>query len=140
MSNIADRQTFCLSFDFTTLIPSRARIPIILRFRADEMVVKSLSYANHNAHDTRNVVQIWCDKTVDPLIGQFPNFASTTQSPNTHIRLSNPFQADTLTLEFQQTENAPVNGSFSNPQQMITAEPDPGVVPPPPVLGNTWSF
>lgn len=119
MSNIVDRQTFVLSFNFDTLLPSSANVPITLRFRADEMVLKSISYSPQDAvADIANVVQIWCSKTNDQLIGSFPNKIGQNYSHDEHFRLSNGLQNEIITFAFQNTSNSAP--SFSNPQSLIS--------------------
>ena len=71
MTNIIDRQTLVFSFNLNTLLPSTANVPINLRFAADEIVLKSLSYSS-SAADVGDMVQVWCSKTNDNLI-TFPN-------------------------------------------------------------------
>lgn len=117
-SNVVDRQTIVLSFNLTTLLPSIAEVPINLRFKADELVVKSLSYSLDAVADVPNMVQIWCNKTVDNLIATFPNAIPISVHHDTHFRLSNSLQNETITIEFQKTQfSAP---SFQNPQQLIS--------------------
>ena len=116
MSNIIDRQTVVISVNFFTLYgvnnPSIASIPMNLRFAADELVVKSISYhgaisPNQASVDISDVVQIWCDKTNDGILASFPNSGTLSipvfLSLNNHCRLNNTFQTGNFVLQFQQT-------------------------------------
>ena len=125
MTNIIDRQTLVFSFNLNTLLPSTANVPINLRFAADEIVLKSLSYSS-SAADVGDMVQVWCSKTNDNLITTFPNGISLSYDHNEHFRLNNSLQNESITFAFQTTANgAP---TFSNPQPLIS----PGAV-----VGNT---
>lgn len=134
MSNIIDRQTFVISTPLDILtgaIPSIVELPMNLRFAADELILKSISYANPNAlasQDVMDVVQIWCNITNDGLIGSFPNSGPSAipvvSNPNTHLRLSNSFQTGNFILQFQVTDGAPyfLNNASFNPQSLISSQ------------------
>ncbi len=69
--------------------------PSLCVSRADEMVLKSISYAASSddaLNDFNDVVQIWCSKTIDQLIGSFPNVVNHSSSHYEHFRLSNSLQ------------------------------------------------
>lgn len=102
MSKIVDRQSFLFSFKFNgTVYPSILRTNLFLRFQADELVVKSITYSTDPAtNDTVELCQIWCNIVNDNLIGSFPNFAPNTQSPNHHFTMSK-FQQGEFVLAFQ---------------------------------------
>ncbi|HRP37419.1 MAG TPA: hypothetical protein PLS50_06450 [Candidatus Dojkabacteria bacterium] len=128
MTNIIDRQTLVFSFNLNTLLPSIASVPINLRFAADELVLKSLSYtpSTGTGGDVADMVQIWCNKTNDNLLTSFPNDLGQSYQHDEHFRLNNSLQNESITFSFQTTANgAP---SFSNPQPLIS----PGAV-----VGNT---
>ena len=126
MTNIADKQTVVISINLSTLLPSQAIVPINLRFAADELVLKSLTYSIAVAPDIPDAVQIWCDKTCDGLITSFPNGISLNYQHNEHFRLTNTFQTGNITFQFQTTANG--SPFFYNPQALIS---------PAAVLGNT---
>ena len=78
MTNVIDRQTVVISINFATLLPSQAIVPLNLRFSADELVLKSLTYIS-NVGDVSDAVQIWCDKTwIDRLISKWYCFKLST--------------------------------------------------------------
>ncbi len=103
MTNVVDRQTFVFSIDFATATTSQINTSINLRFAADELILKGISYNVAPATDTEGVVQIWCNLTNDNLIGSFPNNVAVFQNLNSHFRLNNTFQTGNLLLQFQQT-------------------------------------
>ena len=74
--------------------PSQTITPVNLRFAADELILKSLTYNSDAAHPDANddLVQIWCNITNDGLITAFPNNSTFNQQYNTHFRLNNTFQ------------------------------------------------
>ena len=72
MTNVIDRQTVVFSINLALLLPSVAQIPMNLRFAADELVLKSITYSP-GIGDVGDMVQIWCSLTNDNLIGTFPN-------------------------------------------------------------------
>ena len=134
MSNVIDRQTVVISvnmFTFKTVgvveTKSEVSLPMNLRFAADELVVKNISYngaisPNQATTDIQDVVQIWCDKTNDGIIGSFPN-AGSARIPsfyhiNNHFRLNNSFQFGNFVLQFQQTGTSV---SSYQPQPLISA-------------------
>ena len=125
MTNVIDRQTVVISINFATLLPSQAIVPLNLRFSADEIVLKSLTYS-FTVGDLVDAVQIWCDKTCDGLITSFPNGISLNYQHNEHFRLTNTFQTGNIVFQFQTTANG--SSIFSNPQTLIS----PGAV-----VGNT---
>lgn len=132
MTNIIDRQTLVFSFNLSTLLPSIASVPINLRFAADELVLKSVSYtpvpvpAPPGVGDIADMVQIWCNKTNDNLLTAFPNNLGQSSQHDEHFRLSNSLQNESITFAFQTTANgAPL---FTNPQPLIS----PGIL-----VGNT---
>ena len=125
MTNVIDRQTVVISINFATLLPSQAIVPLNLRFSADEIVLKSLTYS-FTVGDLVDAVQIWCDKTCDGLITSFPNGISLNYQHNEHFRLTNTFQTGNIVFQFQTTANG--SSIFSNPQTLIS----PGAV-----AGNT---
>jgi len=97
------------------------------------MVLKSISYAAPSVGaDIDNLVQIWCSKTIDQLIGSFPNGLNQSYAHDEHFRLSNSLQNEIITFQFQSTANSAP--SFSNPQNLISPPVDP---PDPPVPGDT---
>ena len=77
MTNVIDRQTVVFSINLALLLPSVAQIPMNLRFAADELVLKSLTYSPGGVADVGDMVQIWCSLTNDNLMGTFPNGLST---------------------------------------------------------------
>src|SRR5690606_28444963 len=92
-------------------VPSIVQLPMNLRFAADELIVKSISYANPNwavAPDIADVVLIWCNITNDNLI---PNSGQSAipvcTNPNAHFRMANSFQTGNFILQFQVTDGAP---------------------------------
>lgn len=130
MRNIVDRQTFIFSIDLEdlhgALYPSILSTNIALRFAADELVVKSVSYSpytldiTHPKSDLCDVIQIWCNITNDGLICAFPNSAIVSVRHNESFTISNKFQTGSFVLEFQQTANP---GAFPyNPQNLISAQ------------------
>ncbi len=133
--NIADRQVVIISvnlFTFTGAFPSQVSLPMALRFAADEVIVKNISYngaisPNQATADIADVVQIWCDKTNDGIIGSFPNCGDPAVpiscQHNDKFRLNNTFQTGNFMLQFQQSG---AGGMFStvasyNPQPLISA-------------------
>lgn len=132
MTNIIDRQTLVFSFNLSTLLPSIASVPINLRFAADELVLKYVSYTPFplppapGVGDIADMVQIWCNKTNDNLLTAFPNNLGQSNQHDEHFRLSNSLQNESITFAFQTTANgAPL---FTNPQPLIS---------PDTVVGNT---
>lgn len=125
MSNICDRQTMVFSFNLTLLLPSVAVVPMNLRFAADEMILKSVTYSPVANADIGDSVNIWCDKTNDGIIATFANGIGLSYQHDEHFRLSNSFQTGNMTFQFQTT----INGSpfFYNPQVLISGA----------ILGNT---
>src|SRR3954464_588111 len=122
MNNIVDRQTFIFSVNLNGLDPSQIVTPVNLRFAADELILKSLTYNAVAAHaDTDDVVQIWCDRTNDGLIASFTNNSIVNQFHNEHFRLSNTFQTGNITFQFQQT-TAYTAPFYYNPQALISAQ------------------
>ena len=67
MREIIDRQTLIFSVNLNNLNPSLIRSPINLRFAADELIVKSISYADPTMTDTPDVVILWCNITNDNI-------------------------------------------------------------------------
>lgn len=126
MSNISDRQTFIFSIDLNALDPSQISTQLNLRFAADELILKSISY-NSAKVDVPDVVQIWCNITNDGLIGSFPNSGDgsatpipVTQQHNDHFRISNSFQYGNFILQFQTTDQG--DPFFCNPQPLISSQ------------------
>ena len=99
MTRIVNRQSFVFCFDFDgSVLPSIINTNLNLRFQADEMVVKSITYAMEtNSVDTSELIQIWCNITSDNIIGAFPNLDPNTQSPNHHFTV-NKFQTGSFVL------------------------------------------
>lgn len=120
MREIIETQTLIFSVDLNNLNPSLIRSPINLRFAADELIVKSISYADPTNTDTPDVVIIWCNITNDNIIGSFTNTSSITVRHGEHFRISNTFQTGILELQFQQTR-APTIPFYYNPQPLISA-------------------
>jgi hypothetical protein len=120
MTNILDRQTFVFSVNLNNAGANVIQTPISLRFAADELILKSISYNNVGNNDTTDVVQIWCNITNDNLIGSFPNNDTVFQTLNSHFRISNTFQTGIFELQFQQTANN-VGPIYYNPQPLIGA-------------------
>ena len=58
MTNVIDRQTVVFSINLALLLPSVAQIPMNLRFAADELVLKSITYSPGAVLDTGDMVQI----------------------------------------------------------------------------------
>jgi len=71
MSVVIDRQTIIFSVNMSSI--DTISTPMNLRFAADELILKSISYNVASRVDTPTVVQIWCNITNDNLIGTFPN-------------------------------------------------------------------
>jgi len=101
MSNIQDRQTVVFTINLATLLPSKAIIPMNLRFAADELVLKSLT---SSPSDVADAVQIWCDRTIDGMIGVFANGIGLTYQHDEHFRISNSFQSGNIVFQFQQLQ------------------------------------
>jgi hypothetical protein len=132
MSNIIDTQTIVLSVNFNTLTinggvekQSIIIVPINLRFAADCLLLKSISYSPNEKTDLQDIIQIGCNITNDNIIGAFPNFNNFTYEHNDYLRLNNTFQTGNLQLNFMTTENAYTDGAFGavatiNPQRLIS--------------------
>ena len=126
MATVIDRQTLVISVNLNTMTlintPSEIQVPVNLRFAADELIFKWLSYKAVAANgDTDDVVQIWCNVTNDGIIGSFPNNSAVNQGPDAHFTLNNTFQTGYLVFQFQQT--AAYNPPFYyNPQPLISAQ------------------
>ena len=58
MTNVIDRQTVVFSINLALLLPSVAQIPMNLRFAADELVLKSITYSPGAVLDVGDMVQI----------------------------------------------------------------------------------
>ncbi len=119
MSNILDRQTFVFSINMNLLTnTSKIQSAIQLRFVADEMILKSISYKVRAATaDTDNMVQIWCNMINDNLMVAFPNNSSYIQAMDLHFRVNNVCQTGSIEFQFQQTAlGAPL---YYNPQNGI---------------------
>ena len=124
---IIDRQTFIFSIDLNGLDPSQISTNINLRFTANEIILKSISYTSENA-DVPDVVQIWCNITNDGLIGSFPNGGDGNnnnvpvfQTHNEHFRLNNnSFQTGNFILQFQTTNQG--EPFYYNPQPLISTQ------------------
>lgn len=118
--NIIERQTFVFSVDFADLLlagTSQIKPNLNLRFAADTLVLKAVVYQERAVADTADVVQIWCDKAQDNIIGSFPNNGPVQQQHNEHFSLNGTFQNGEIVFEFQQTANgAPF---YYNPQPGI---------------------
>ena len=141
MSNITDRQTVVISincFNFATVVnippipnvetKSQVQVPLNLRFAADELIVKNISYngaipPNETIADVTDVVQIWCNVTNDGIIGTFPNGGNGAIPiccyHDSHFRLNNTFQTGNLILQLQQTGSG--NPASCGPQPLISA-------------------
>ena len=118
--NISDRQTIVISVDLFNLNPSQIQVPINLRFAAEELILKSISYNAVTAHaDTDDAVQIWCDRTNDGLLTSFPNNTAFLSFCDLHFRLNNTFQTGNMTFQFQKT-NAYTAPFYYNPQPLIS--------------------
>lgn len=125
-SHIIDRQTFIISvnlFDFAPgppEVPSQVQLPMNLRFAADELVLKSITYSPDPAQaDIKNMIQIWCNLTNDNLLAAFPNTTASTHYHNDHFRISNTFQTGNFVLQFQETATA--NPASYLPQPLISS-------------------
>lgn len=124
MRDIIDRQTFVFSCGPLNTDPSQFQTPMNLRFAADAMVLKSISYADTSGIDVADVVQIWCNITNDNLIGAFPN-SGGQHTPiflqcDQYFILSNTFQTGNLMFQFQQTQSGAARPFLYNPQPLIS--------------------
>jgi hypothetical protein len=120
MNHIIDRQTFVFSVNLNGLNPSLIQTQVNLRFAADELILKNLTYNNVGAGDTDDVVQIWCDRTNDGLLCSFGNNTTIYQYHDDRFRLNNTFQTGNITFQFQQTASgAPF---YYNPQPLISSQ------------------
>ncbi|HRP37554.1 MAG TPA: hypothetical protein PLS50_07140 [Candidatus Dojkabacteria bacterium] len=121
MKNILQRQTFVFSVAIATLVAgdtSKITQSINLRFPADTLVFKQLAY-QELSNDIENLVQIWCDKTRDPIIGSFPNNIPVYIKHDDHFELNGEFKGGSITFELQQTANNVPGSGYSNPQPGI---------------------
>ncbi len=125
--NIIDRQTFVISVNCFTFVPgppevpSQVTLPMNLRFAADELILKSISYHPlEGKNDLSDTVQIWCNKTNDGLIGSFSNSNNFTVRHDEHFRISNTFQSGNFVLQFQGTDGG--GPASYNPQPLISSQ------------------
>ncbi len=121
MSNIIDRQTLIFSAFLGSAelqANSQINVPVNLRFAADSLVLKSLSYAS-DAADVDNMVQIWCNITNDNILAAFPNSFPNTQQHDEFFKISNTFQTSTINFQFQKTQNY-IIPFYYNPQPLIS--------------------
>lgn len=122
MNQIIDRQTFIFSVNLNVVGNEVIKTPVNLRFAADELILKSISYnVNPTNADAANVTQIWCNITNDNLIGSFPNNAAVFQQHNESFRISNTFQTGNFELQFQKT-GTNIAPFYYNPQPLIGTE------------------
>ncbi len=132
MDNVSDRQTFVISINCATFNPNGVKstiiLPMNLRFAADELVLKCISYHPAQAAvgvDRDDTIQIWCNVTNDGLIGSFSNFNNFTIRHDEHFRISNSFQTGNFILQLQRTEvkdiyGAAISVASYNPQVLIS--------------------
>jgi len=126
MSNIIDRQTFVISVNLNTLtllnvppLQSIVTLPMNLRFSADELVLKNITYNAVEGNDhLEDAIQIYCNITNDNLIGVFPNTVSNSYYHDEHFRISNSFQNGNFVLEFQGTDGT-INDALPNPPGLL---------------------
>ena len=139
MSNITERQTLNISVDMSSIDPSRIVVPVALRFAADELVLKAITYATTGL-DVSNIVQIWCSITNDGLLGSFPNAINIHQQHDDHFSICNTFQSGNITFQFQKTI-AYIEPFYYNPQPLISDVPaPPNPLNPPNVTRGILSF
>lgn len=127
MTNVIDRQTFVFSFYFfDNTVPSQIQTNLNLRFAADELVLKSISYAPYindptdPDYDVPDNIQIWCNVTNDNLIGAFANTTPNSVYHNDHFRINNTFQTGNFILQFQTTDQG---APFPyNPQPLVSTQ------------------
>jgi hypothetical protein len=125
MHEIIDRQTFVFSIDMASLAvanKSYIQTAVNLRFAADELVLKALTYQGIPASaggtdDTDDMVQIWCNLTNDGLLTAFPNNTAFQSFADLHFTLNNTFQSGNVVFQFQQTANG--SPFYYNPQDPI---------------------
>ena len=146
MREIIDRQTFVFSIDMNGLAvnnQSYIQSAVNLRFPADELVLKSLTYkvipaAAGGTDDVDDVVQIWCNIINDGLMTAFPNNTAFLSYADLHFTINNTFQTGNLVFQFQQTANgAPF---YYNPQASIVAPGAPGTSNTNGILSFTIEF
>ena len=77
--------------------PSQVQLPMNLRFAADELILKSITYNNNVSifPDISNTVGIWCNVTNDGLIVIMRHFITTNIFASTTL-----FKQDTLYYSF----------------------------------------
>src|SRR5687767_5523030 len=73
-----------------------------LRVQVGELVLKSIIYNVAPATDVAEIVQIWCNKTLDGLIGSFPNNGAISNSHNEQFKLNSSFQTGNIIFQFQE--------------------------------------
>jgi len=134
MNNIIDRQTIVISININELIlntdSSIVTIPLNLRFAANELIVKMISYnILSGSDDIPDVIQIFCNITNDNLIASFVNDSATNDRYNTHFTISNSFQTGNFVLQLQSTDleidnllNFMSPYYSINPQRLISAQ------------------
>lgn len=128
MKEIIDRQTLIITvnlFPFDSPAnPSSVNIPINLRFSADALIIKQVSYSpNSNNADTGDMILVWCNITNDNLIAVIPNGSSNVIPLSaTHddcFMINNTFQTGTMILQFMSGEDS-APPFYYNPTPLIS--------------------
>lgn len=137
MREVIDRQTFIITantFNMTSTggannIPSIVTLPMNLRFAADSLIIKQISYSPITAaQDVGDMLLIWCNLTNDGMIASIPNGASNMIPLTSHhadfFSLTNTFQYGNLVLQIQSGSYDPANGfNYSyNPGALISTQ------------------
>lgn len=136
MPKIIDRQTFVITantFNMNTAVPaanptaSIINLPLVLRFAADSLIVKQISYSPSAATpDAGDMLLIYCNLTNDKLIASIPNGSSNVIPLAAHhddyFSLSNTFQSGTLVLQIQSGTIPALIYYSSDPQPLISLQ------------------
>lgn len=115
MKVIAERQLVVISASLAT--QNNIKVPIELRFNADEVILKNITYASTPVGDNSSgVINIFSNLTADPIIGSFPTgwnnftnavpvttfYGSVSSYFEQYLTLANKFRVGIVNFQFQQ--------------------------------------
>jgi len=98
---VVDRQTVNISTDLNIAGANSFYVPFTLRFWPDEVIVRSVSYANTNTDGSTNVCQVWTNIVDEGVIASFVSNSTYTSDVHSTFRILRKIQSGSFNFQVQ---------------------------------------
>ncbi len=117
---IVDRQTINIGTDLHAAGGNNFYVPITLRFFPDEVIVRSVAYADTNSDTVAHACQVWTNLVDDGVIAAFASNVSYSEESHHIFKCTKRIQTGNYNFQVQFLPTIAANSSQTGPGSLAT--------------------